>query len=70
LSNTGSAENYDDINTYNETKEICIHQHVSQHSSWSLQDSENKFLLRGRYKSSGGDGIQLVLSMYHKDLLW
>jgi cell surface protein SprA len=28
-------------------------------SSWSLQDKKNKFLLRGRYKSSGGDGIPI-----------
>jgi cell surface protein SprA len=61
LSNTGSAENYNDINTYNENQKKYVFTSMYRSTqAGALQDSEkNKFLLRGRYKSSGGDGIPI-----------
>ncbi|SHF90207.1 protein involved in gliding motility SprA [Flavobacterium micromati] len=61
LSNTGSAENYNDITTYNENQKKYVFTSMYRSTqAGALQDSEkNKFLLRGRYKSSGGDGIPI-----------
>mgnify|MGYP002628751198 CR=1 FL=1 len=59
LSNGG--ENYKDVNTYNENQKKYVFRNMySNTQSGALQDSDkNKFLLRGKYKSSGGDGIPI-----------
>ncbi|MFV5694629.1 cell surface protein SprA [Flavobacterium sp. LB3P122] len=61
LSNTGSGENYNDANTYNLNQKKYVFRNMYRNTqSGALQDSEkNKFLLRGKYKSSGGDGIPI-----------
>ncbi|MFV5688707.1 cell surface protein SprA [Flavobacterium sp. ZT3R25] len=61
LSNTGSGENYNDTNTYNLNQKKYVFRNMYRNTqSGALQDSEkNKFLLRGKYKSSGGDGIPI-----------
>ena len=61
LSNTGSNENYKEINTYNANqKKYVFRKMYSDTQAGALQDSDkNKFLLRGKYKSTGGDGIPI-----------
>jgi cell surface protein SprA len=61
LSNTGSGENYNDASTYNPNQEKYVFRNMYRNTqSGALQDSEkNKFLLRGKYKSTGGDGIPI-----------
>ncbi|MBP2284073.1 cell surface protein SprA [Flavobacterium sp. CG_23.5] len=61
LSNTGSAENYNDVGTYNPNQKKYVFRNMYRNTqSGALQDSEkNKFLLRGKYKSTGGDGIPI-----------
>jgi cell surface protein SprA len=61
LSNTGSSENYDDLGSYNPNQKKYVFRNMYRNTqSGALQDSEkNKFLLRGRYKSSGDDGIPI-----------
>ena len=61
LSNTGSGENYNDVNTYNLNQKKYVFRNMYRNTqSGALQDSEkNKFLLRGKYKSTGGDGIPI-----------
>lgn len=61
LSNTGSTENYDDASTYNTNQKKYVFKSMySNTQSGALQDSDkNKFLLRGKYKSTGGDGIPI-----------
>lgn len=61
LSNTGSGENYNDVNTYNLNQQKYVFRNMYRNTqSGALQDSEkNKFLLRGKYKSTGGDGIPI-----------
>ncbi|CAM2808412.1 T9SS outer membrane translocon Sov/SprA [Flavobacterium frigoris] len=61
LSNTGSGENYDDASTYNPNQKKYVFRNMYRNTqSGALQDSDkNKFLLRGKYKSSGGDGIPI-----------
>ncbi|WP_369752598.1 cell surface protein SprA [Flavobacterium sp. WC2409] len=61
LSNTGSGENYNDANTYNANQKKYVFRNMYRNTqSGALQDSDkNKFLLRGKYKSSGGDGIPI-----------
>ncbi|TDD78592.1 T9SS outer membrane translocon Sov/SprA [Flavobacterium caseinilyticum] len=58
---TGSAENYKDPNSYNANqKKYVFSSMYSNTQAAALQDSEkNKFLLRGKYKSSGTDGIPI-----------
>jgi hypothetical protein len=64
LSNTGAGENYNDTNSYNENQKKYVFRNMSQHTIRALQDSDkNKFLLRGRYKSSGDEGSLLGHSM-------
>ncbi len=60
LSN-GAGESYKDINTYNANqKKYVFRSMYSNTQSGALQDSDkNKFLLRGKYKSTGGDGIPI-----------
>jgi cell surface protein SprA len=61
LSNPGSVENYNDASTYNPNQEKYVFRSMYRNTqAGALQDSEkNKFLLRGKYKSSGGDGIPI-----------
>ncbi|MFM9826432.1 cell surface protein SprA, partial [Flavobacterium sp.] len=59
LSNGG--ELYSDISSYNENQKKYVFQSMYRNTqSGALQDSDkNKFLLRGKYKSTGGDGIPI-----------
>ena len=59
LSNGG--ENYNDANSYNPNQKKYVFRNMYRNTqSGALQDSEkNKFLLRGKYKSTGGDGIPI-----------
>jgi cell surface protein SprA len=61
LSNTGSAETYNDASTYNPNQKKYVFRNMYRNTqSGALQDSEkNKFLLRGKYKSSATDGIPI-----------
>ncbi|MFV8368404.1 cell surface protein SprA [Flavobacterium sp. LB2R40] len=61
LSNTGSAENYNNVSTYNENQKKYVFRNMYRNTqSGALQDSDkNKFLLRGKYKSTGSDGIPI-----------
>ena len=58
---TGTGENYKDVNTYNTNQKKYVFRNMySNTQSGALQDSDkNKFLLRGKYKSTGGDGIPI-----------
>ena len=60
LSN-GAGENYKDSNTYNPNQKKYVFRNMySNTQAGALQDADkNKFLLRGKYKSSGGDGIPI-----------
>jgi cell surface protein SprA len=61
LANTGSGENYNDVNTYNANQKKYVYRNMYRNTQTAaLQDGEkNKFLLRGKYKSTGGDGIPI-----------
>jgi cell surface protein SprA len=61
LANPGSSENYNNVNSYNENQKKYVFRNMYRSTqSGALQDSEkNKFLLRGKYKSTGGDGIPI-----------
>ena len=61
LQNTGSGENYNDPTTYNVNQQKYVFRNMYRNTqSGALQDSDkNKFLLRGKYKSSGSDGIPI-----------
>jgi cell surface protein SprA len=61
LSNTGSGEQYGDVSTYNPNQKKYVFRSMYRNTqSGALQDSEkNKFLLRGKFKSSSGDGIPI-----------
>lgn len=54
-------ENYKDGTTYNENQKKYVFRNMYANTqSGALQDSDkNKFLLRGKYKSSGGEGIPI-----------
>ncbi len=58
---TGAGEDYKNVNTYNENQKKYVFRNMYTNTqSGALQDSDkNKFLLRGKYKSSGGDGIPI-----------
>ena len=60
LSN-GPGEDYKDSNTYNPNQKKYVFRNMySNTQAGALQDSDkNKFLLRGKYKSTGGDGIPI-----------
>jgi cell surface protein SprA len=60
LSNTGSGENYDDASTYNPNQkkyvlEICIAIHNQVRCRTSIKIN----FFKGKYKSTGGDGIPI-----------
>jgi cell surface protein SprA len=61
LKNTGSAESYNSVDSYNPNQKKYVFRNMYRSTqSAALQDSEkNKFLLRGKYKSSTGDGIPI-----------
>ncbi len=61
LSNTNAGEDYNDLNSYNLNQKKYVFRNMYRNTqSGALQDSEkNKFLLRGKYKSSSGDGIPI-----------
>ena len=61
LSNPNSAEDYDNANSYNENQKKYVFRNMYRNTqAGALQDSDkNKFLLRGKYKSSSGDGIPI-----------
>jgi cell surface protein SprA len=65
LQNTGAGENYNDANSYNENQKKYVFRNMYRNTqSGALQDSDkNKFLLRGRYKSSGDEESLLGHSM-------
>jgi cell surface protein SprA len=60
LSNTGSGENYNNTSSYNENQNMCF---VACTATLNLEHYKTvikkNFLVRGRYKSSGGDGIPI-----------
>ncbi|WP_395050838.1 cell surface protein SprA [Flavobacterium sp.] len=58
---TGAGEDYKNASTYNENQKKYVFRNMYANTqSGALQDSDkNKFLLRGKYKSSGGDGIPI-----------
>ena len=52
---------YNDVDNYNENQKKYVFQSMYRNTqAGALQDSDkNKFLLRGKYKSTGGDGIPI-----------
>ncbi|MCC9063158.1 cell surface protein SprA [Flavobacterium piscisymbiosum] len=61
LQNSGSGESYNDPTTYNANQQKYVFRNMYKNTqSGALQDSDkNKFLLRGKYKSSGSNGIPI-----------
>ncbi|TRX42382.1 T9SS outer membrane translocon Sov/SprA [Flavobacterium restrictum] len=61
LKNQNSGETYSDPTTYNANQKKYVFRSMYKSTqSGALQDSDkNKFLLRGKYKSSSGDGIPI-----------
>ncbi|PAM91944.1 cell surface protein SprA [Flavobacterium sp. IR1] len=61
LQNQGSLEDYNNPDTYNANQKQYVFRNMYRNTqSGALQDSDkNKFLLRGKYKSSGGGGIPI-----------
>ncbi|MBZ4036818.1 cell surface protein SprA [Flavobacterium sp. 17A] len=59
--NTGAGENYNDPATYNANQRKYVFRNMYRSTqAGALQDSDkNKFLLRGKYKSSGSNGIPI-----------
>lgn len=58
---SGAGENYNDPATYNPNQRKYVFRNMYRNTqSGALQDSDkNKFLLRGKYKSTGSDGIPI-----------
>ena len=61
LKTPNSAENYKDVDTYNPNqKKYVFRSMYSNTQAGALQDiDKNKYLIRGKYKSSSGDGIPI-----------
>lgn len=55
------AEDYNNVNTYNDNQKKYVFKNLyAKTQALALQDSDkNKFQLRGKFKSSGGEGISL-----------
>ena len=55
------AEDYNDVNTYNGNQQKYVFRSMySSTQAGALQDADkNKFQLKGRFKSAGGDGIPI-----------
>jgi len=58
---TGAGESYNDPTTYNANQQKYVFRNMYRNTqAGALQDSDkNKFLLRGKYKSSGSNGIPI-----------
>lgn len=58
---TGGGESYNDPATYNANQQKYVFRNMYRNTqAGALQDSDkNKFLLRGKYKSSGSNGIPI-----------
>ncbi|WP_264565579.1 cell surface protein SprA [Flavobacterium sp. N3904] len=61
LKNQGSLEDYNDITTYNPNQKKYVNPNMyNTTQAGAIQNPElNKFLLRGKFKSVGGDGIPI-----------
>ncbi|MBF4472205.1 cell surface protein SprA [Flavobacterium sp. HJJ] len=61
LKTNDSAENYNDVSTYNENQKKYVNPYMySVTQAKAIQFPElNKFLLRGKYKAVGSDGIPI-----------
>jgi len=61
LKTQGSSEDYNDVNSYNENQKKYVNPYMYRVTqAGAIQHPEvNKFLLRGKYKSVGGDGIPI-----------
>ena len=61
LRTTNSSENYNDASFDNPNQKKYVFRNMYRNTqSGALQESDkNKFLLRGKYKSTGGDGIPI-----------
>ncbi|OOG74678.1 cell surface protein SprA [Flavobacterium sp. A45] len=61
LKDQGSTQDYNDVSTYNENQKKYVNPYMYRVTqAGAIQNPEvNKFLLRGRYKSVGGDGIPI-----------
>jgi cell surface protein SprA len=61
LKNDGSTEDYNDVNTYNENQKKYVNPYMYRITqAGAIQNPEvNKFMLRGKFKSVGGDGIAI-----------
>ncbi|WP_395058461.1 cell surface protein SprA, partial [Flavobacterium sp.] len=61
LKNTASLEDYADVNTYNANQKKYVFSSLYRKTqTQAMQESDkNKFQLKGKYKSSGGEGISL-----------
>jgi cell surface protein SprA len=61
LKTPGSNEDYNDVTTYNDNQKKYVNPYMySVTQAKAIQYPElNKFLLRGKYKSVGGDGIPI-----------
>jgi cell surface protein SprA len=61
LKTQGSSEDYNDVNSYNPNQKKYVNPYMYRVTqAGAIQYPElNKFLLRGKYKSVGGDGISI-----------
>jgi cell surface protein SprA len=61
LKNPGSLEDYNDVNTYNDNQKKYVNPYMYRSTqAAAIQNPElNKFLIRGKFKSVGGDGIPI-----------
>jgi cell surface protein SprA len=61
LDDPNSPRNYDDVATYNDNQKKYVNPYMYRITqAGAIQNPEvNKFLLRGKYKSVGGDGISI-----------
>lgn len=61
LKNPGSLENYKDVDSYNANQKKYVFRSMYRNTqAGALQDiDKNKYLIRGKYKSSTGDGIPI-----------
>ena len=61
LKDQGSTQDYNDVNTYNDNQKKYVNPYMYRITqAGAIQYPElNKFLLRGKFKSVGGDGIPI-----------
>ncbi len=61
LDDPNSPRNYDDVTTYNDNQKKYVNPYMYRITqAGAIQNPEvNKFLLRGKFKSVGGDGISI-----------